>query len=79
MMLVYLLVGGAYNKYKGATGKDLVPNREFWEALPANVAAGFEFTFLSSAGVVRSLGGSCFKSSDAYEDLNQSLDGSEQA
>jgi hypothetical protein len=73
-MLIYLLVGGAYNKVKnGASGRDIVPNHEFWAAVPVNVHAGCEFSFLSSLACLTGLRG-CTKREDAYDALEGPLE-----
>jgi len=45
LLIVYLVAGIAFNKIKtGATGKELIPNREKWTSLPSLVKDGCSFT-----------------------------------
>eukprot|EP00038_Savillea_parva_P009139 m.181516 g.181516 ORF g.181516 m.181516 type:complete len:198 (+) comp15285_c0_seq1:42-635(+) len=72
-MLVYMVVGGAYNKYHGASGGDVMPNRDFWASLPGLVVAGAEFSFLLTMDSLQRLGGFRFRS-DPYEVLDSEVE-----
>jgi len=44
--ILYLIIGAIYNwRVKKATGKELVPNFEFWKNFPGYVKDGFLFTW----------------------------------
>jgi hypothetical protein len=43
-LTVYLLAGVSYNKFKGESGVELVPNISFWREFPGLVQDGFTFT-----------------------------------
>lgn len=45
IVVVYLVGGAIYlHKYKGASGQDMVPHREFWEDFPVMAKEGIEAT-----------------------------------
>jgi len=42
---LYVAIGVAYNyKFKGQTGVEMIPNLQFWKALPGLIKDGFTFT-----------------------------------
>jgi len=46
LVVVYLVAGILFNKYsKGATGKELIPNVNFWTDFPLLVKDGAVFSF----------------------------------
>ena len=47
LCIPYFVGGTLYRKYRlQASGKDMIPNVEFWAALPGLIREGFEFTQL---------------------------------
>lgn len=45
LVLPYFVFGALYMKYaKGASGVEMVPNREFWAGLPSLIKEGFQYT-----------------------------------
>ncbi|XP_022099027.1 uncharacterized protein LOC110983780 isoform X2 [Acanthaster planci] len=59
LVLVYFIGGTCFMKFvRGASGKDAIPNADFWTELPANIKDGAKFTV-----------GLCKKESK-YEDLS---------
>ena len=45
VVVPYFLIGAVVMRYRGASGKDLVPNRDVWTSLFGLIAAGCLFTF----------------------------------
>ncbi|KAM7450837.1 hypothetical protein ABFA07_001530 [Porites harrisoni] len=42
-IFLYCVVGALINKGSGKTGKDMIPNAEFWSNLPGLISDGFSF------------------------------------
>jgi hypothetical protein len=61
MCIPYFVGGALFRKYRlQATGKDIIPNVDFWAAMPGLIREGAEFSWLHAKviwGRVRSRGG----------------------
>lgn len=58
VLLPYLVFGALFMKYRrGASGLDLIPNREFWMEVPGLIKDGFMFTIRG------------FKTSNSYSQI----------
>ncbi|KAJ8025219.1 hypothetical protein HOLleu_35364 [Holothuria leucospilota] len=44
LLVVYIASGIGYAKYKGRTGKEMIPNYSFWSDLPYAIKDGFKFS-----------------------------------
>jgi hypothetical protein len=53
VLVIYLVAGILFMKYKrGATGKEVIPNVEFWSSLPGLIKVGGYFYFFNGDHIV---------------------------